>query len=129
VPIDPQKLARISNRLEQESNVWLATVRPDGRPHLVPIWFVWHDQKIWICTPPESQKISNIRQNPKATIALEDGNQPVIIEGLAEICAGPEPRRTLSPYFETKYDWAISADTDNEYILFAIAPLRLVSWA
>ena len=28
-------------RLRTEANVWLATMRPDGRPHVSPIWFVW----------------------------------------------------------------------------------------
>jgi len=31
--------ARILRFLEQEAVVWLATVRPDGSPHLVPTWF------------------------------------------------------------------------------------------
>jgi predicted pyridoxine 5'-phosphate oxidase superfamily flavin-nucleotide-binding protein len=32
-----------AERLTAEPVIWLGTVRPDGRPHHVPIWFVWHD--------------------------------------------------------------------------------------
>ena len=35
-------------KLETERNIWLASVRPDGRPHLVPLWFVWCHGKVYI---------------------------------------------------------------------------------
>lgn len=37
MPLDPERLKKVAPRLEKEANVWLATVRPDGRPHLIPI--------------------------------------------------------------------------------------------
>ncbi len=40
-------------RVHTDKNIWLATVRPDGRPHLTPIWFVFHDAKFWVCTGAE----------------------------------------------------------------------------
>jgi hypothetical protein len=33
--------AHIDARLRHEPIIWLSSVRPDGRPHLVPIWFLW----------------------------------------------------------------------------------------
>ena len=54
-------------RLLTEKNIWLATVRPDGRPHLVPIWFISLNEKVYICTEGKSVKIKNIQ----AIISLE----------------------------------------------------------
>ena len=37
-------------RLHTESNIWLATVRANGKPHLTPIGFVYVEQAVWVCT-------------------------------------------------------------------------------
>ena len=34
-------VTRIQRFLEEEAVVWLSTVRPDGTPHIVPVWFWW----------------------------------------------------------------------------------------
>ena len=68
--LDPQ----VERRLQTEQNLWLATVRPNGTPHLVPIWFVWVAGKIYLCTGADSVKVRNLMQNPQVSIALEDGN-------------------------------------------------------
>jgi F420H(2)-dependent biliverdin reductase len=69
-----------TERFITEPNVWLGTTRADGRPHLVPIWFVWVHRRVWIATDARSVKVRNIAANPFATFALEDGNRPVVIE-------------------------------------------------
>lgn len=105
--LDPQ----VERRLQKDKNLWLATVRPDGRPHLAPIWFVWVDHKIFVCTGAESVKARNIRRNPHVTASLENGNQPVVIEGQAQpIGYAPAP---VVAAFRDKYDWNI--ETDDTY--------------
>jgi hypothetical protein len=34
-------------RLEAEQNIWLSSVQPDGRPHLIPVWFVWRGGRLY----------------------------------------------------------------------------------
>lgn len=105
--LDPQ----IERRLQTEQNLWLATVRPGGSPHLVPIWFAWVAGKIYLCTGADSVKVRNLMQNPHVSIALEDGNQPIVIEGLAKPI-GTVPKPVIEA-FKKKFDWNIS--TDDEY--------------
>ena len=50
-------------RLESEANIWLATVRADGRPHLTPVWFAWHNEKLYACIEAGSVKARNLGQN------------------------------------------------------------------
>jgi nitroimidazol reductase NimA-like FMN-containing flavoprotein (pyridoxamine 5'-phosphate oxidase superfamily) len=50
-------------RLEASRNYWLATVRPDSRPHLIPIWGVWLDGQFYFSTGAESRKAKNLRTN------------------------------------------------------------------
>ena len=44
----------IIEKLEKQKNLWFSSVRVDGRPHLVPVWFVWYEGKIFIGTEPKS---------------------------------------------------------------------------
>ena len=88
-------------------NVWVATVRPDGRPHLVPVWFVVADGKWYICTAPDSVKARNLQSNPKIVLALEDGSNPHIVEGEAKAVT---PNAEAVKLFKQKYDWDITTD-------------------
>src|SRR6516164_9172818 len=81
--------AHVVERLQKEPLIWLSTVRSNLRPHLVPVWFLWHNNdEILIFSQPENQKIRNIRQNPHVALALEalDGGEDVVLlDGTAEI--------------------------------------------
>ncbi len=108
-------------RLRAERNVWLATARPDGRPHLVPVWFVWLRQRVYICTSSRSVKVRNIAANPSAALALEDGDRPLIVEGQAVLLWPPYPSDVVSA-FKQKYDWDISGDATYDVLIeFALA--------
>ncbi len=118
--LDPQ----VERRLQTEQNLWLATVRPTGAPHLVPIWFVWVAGKIYLCTGADSVKVRNLLQNPHVSIALEDGTQPIVIEGLAQP-VGQADVAVLSE-FQRKYDWDITSD-DTYTQVIEIEPVRIRS--
>lgn len=66
----------------------LATVRPDGRPHVAPIWFDLDGDDLIFTTWHESVKAQNLRHNPQASICIDDEQPPfafVIIEGAVTI--------------------------------------------
>ena len=67
-------------RLQTEANIWLATVRASGKPHLVPIWFAYHDDNIYICIQSGSVKAKNMLAEPRVSLSLEDGSNVVICE-------------------------------------------------
>lgn len=96
-----------NGRVEKAANIWLATVRPDGRPHLVPIWFVVDQERWYICTAPESVKAHNLKANPRVAVALEDGSNPYVVEGEARPV---EPGPGVVRKFKEKYDWDITTD-------------------
>ena len=102
--------AKADKRLESVQNVWVATVRPNGRPHLVPVWFVVAAEHWYLCTAPGSVKAQNLQANPAIALALEDGSNPYIVEGEAHPV---EPLPEIIRKFKTKYDWDIT--TDSEY--------------
>ncbi|MEP7359215.1 MAG: pyridoxamine 5'-phosphate oxidase family protein [Anaerolineales bacterium] len=96
-----------AERVRQARNIWLATVRPDGRPHLVAIWFVTLGERWYICTAPGSVKARNMLAHPAVTLALEDGNNPYVLEGESRPVR-PDPG--VVAQFKAKYDWDITTD-------------------
>src|SRR5437763_12632615 len=99
------KIAHADERLRKEVIIWLSSVRPDGRPHLVPVWFLWDGKTILIFSKPRNQKLRNIGQNPNVMLALEaadQGNDIAIIDGLAELVDDPELSVTI-PEYAQKY--------------------------
>lgn len=100
-------------RLERARNIWVATVRPDGRPHLVPIWFVVDEGRWYICTGPNSVKARNLRANPRIALSLEDGNDAYVVEGEARVV---QPTPAVVRKFQAKYDWDITTDTEYSLV-------------
>ncbi|QUR66863.1 PPOX class F420-dependent oxidoreductase [Mycobacterium spongiae] len=73
----------------------LATVGPDGQPHLTAMWYAVVDGEIWLETKGKSQKTVNLRRDPRVSFLLEGGNtydtlRGVSFEGVAEIVDDPE---------------------------------------
>ena len=113
-------------RLASAHNIWFGSVRPDGRPHLVPIWFVLHADKLYVCTAPSSVKARNIRQNAHVVLALEDGSEPVICEGRARCVPAPWPQ-AVRDRFSAKYDWDIAPD-EQYSLLIEVTPDKWLNW-
>jgi hypothetical protein len=69
-------------RLESSHNYWIATSRPDGRPHLMVVWGLWWRDAFWFTTGPQTRKARNIACTPRCVIATEKADEAVILEGV-----------------------------------------------
>jgi general stress protein 26 len=105
----------------------MATVRDDGRPHLVPVWFVWLSDMLYFCTGKHSQKFHNLRQNQNISLALPETGSVVIIEGEAH-AADRATTETLAEYFYNKYEWDFRYDTSADWRLVAVTPHKILAW-
>ncbi len=97
--------AHYDRRLRNDLIIWLSSVRPDGRPHLVPIWYLWDGATILFFSQPHAQKVRNLRHSPHVVLALdtrEDGEDVVIVEGEATFLP-PGTVDTTLPAFAAKY--------------------------
>lgn len=102
--------AQIDERLRAEEIIWLGSVRPDGRPHLVPVWFLWDGSTFLIFSQPNQQKLRNVRSNPNVALALEGhtgGGGRVVIEGQAMLVDDPSLSVTSIQAYAEKYAQAI----------------------
>lgn len=73
-------------------NYWFVTVRPDGRPHSMPVWGVWmpERQRWGFGCSPDSQKARNLSANPAVVVTTEDTVELVSIEGTAIPVSGDD---------------------------------------
>lgn len=81
--------ADVEARLVAAPQYWMATTRPDGRPHVVPRWGVWLDGQFFYDGAPTTVHARNIAQRPPCTLHLEDGWKAVIVEGLSQPARPP----------------------------------------
>jgi hypothetical protein len=84
VPSSSQGLldwGQVTERLAASAHYWMATTRPDGRPHVVPRWGVWLDGHLWYDGSPATVHVRNLIVNPACVLHLEDGRKSVIVEG------------------------------------------------
>lgn len=104
--------AHVEGRLRANLMAWLTTVRPDGRPDSVPVWFLLRDDEtILIYSQPGKIKLRNISQNPNVALGLDVtdiGRDIVRIEGTAEHVPG-FPRADQVPEYVAKYTERIGA--------------------
>ena len=115
-----------TEKLEKQQNIWFGSVRGDGKPHLTPVWFVWHEGKLYIGIDPNSVKSHNLKQNPWVVMALEDGSHPVICEGKAAFIT-PPLTEALAGAFLSKYEWDLDKETQYNQVV-EITPSKWLTW-
>ncbi len=98
--------AHVDQRLRTDPIIWLTTLRADGRPHMVAVWFLWDGEKFLIFSQPNTQKLRNMRHSSHVTLALDDthgGGDVIVVDGEAELLTDPDINATLAG-FAQKYD-------------------------
>jgi PPOX class probable F420-dependent enzyme len=57
---------RAERRLREEQIIWMTTVRSDGQPQSVPVWFFWDGEEFLVYSQPGRQKLRNIERTPQS---------------------------------------------------------------
>jgi len=94
--------------LDEERVVTVATTNPDGRIHLVPLWFVRQGDTIEGWTYGRSQKVLNLRRSPLATLQVEAGEtydqlRGVTLECDVELLAEPDEVARIGAAVTARY--------------------------
>ena len=81
---------------------FLATTRPDGRPHVAGVGAVWYEDKVWFVSGPGTRKSRNLVENPSCAIAVSLPGIDLVFEGLPERVTDDETLQQLAKrYGET----------------------------
>lgn len=78
--------AEVEAFLAEQRTLTCATHGPRGWPHLMPLWFVVRDGRIWAWTFAKSQKVRNLERDPRATVQVEAGEQYDQLRGVMLEC-------------------------------------------
>jgi PPOX class probable F420-dependent enzyme len=102
--------AEAERRLLVSHDYWCATVRPDGRPHVMPVWAVWNEGGLWFSSAVGSRKVRNLAAEPRCTVTTDDARDPVVVEGVAERVAEPAGIRAFLAAVNAKYGSALTEE-------------------
>jgi PPOX class probable F420-dependent enzyme len=115
----------------------LATVRADGAPLAMPMWFLHDAATLTMISVEGTQKVRNLRRDPRVCVVAEAGGggediRGVTVLGRAEFLADGPERRALAERFHEKYPrlaslWGSRAMPANR-VMFRIVPERVKSW-
>ena len=102
--------ASVEQRLAESLHYWLATVRRDGSPHVVPVDGTWLDAGCFFGGDPATVHIRNLRRDGRATLSVEGGDSAVIVEGVAEwTTPSKSDAKRLAAAATAKYGYSQSA--------------------
>jgi hypothetical protein len=126
----------VEGRLRQATEYWLASTRPDGRPHVIPRWGVWLEGRFWYDGSPDTRHARNLEVNSACSLHLESGTTVTIVEGRS---IRPEPIRgelgeRLAAEYQRKYTelgYAPAADAWSDEIaggMRMLIPEKGIAW-
>ena len=116
----------------------LGTVRRDGRPHVVPIWFVLDGEDIVFTTGAGTIKADAMRRDPRVCMCVDDENPPfafVMVEGSATMSDDLDEMLVYATRIGGRY---MGADHAEEFgrrnavsgeLLVRVTPSRILAWA
>jgi nitroimidazol reductase NimA-like FMN-containing flavoprotein (pyridoxamine 5'-phosphate oxidase superfamily) len=92
--IPAEKKQFVDDFLEAPLIARMATADKDGRPHVVPVWYGWDGQALWISSFASTRKIGELEVNPYLSVVIDvaeaDGaNKAVVFEGEVELIESP----------------------------------------
>lgn len=133
--------AEISAFLADAHSLQVATLGPDGAPHLTTVWFAVHEGCVLFETYGKSQKVVNLLRDPRIAVLAEDGLtygelRGVSINGHAEVVdANPRlfdlMRLLIAHHFPGQSDEALDAQTTNmaaKRVVVVVHPAKVMSW-
>jgi hypothetical protein len=78
---------------------WLATVRPDGRPHATAVGALWADDRVYFTSGPGTRKSRNLAADPRCTITVSLDDIDLVIEGSARRVTDPATLERLATMY------------------------------
>ncbi|MGE5642385.1 MAG: pyridoxamine 5'-phosphate oxidase family protein [Byssovorax cruenta] len=95
--------SKIDHFLQAFRSIWVSTTRPDGRPHAVPVWYVWQGRSVYFISGRQLQKSKNIAHQPWIIVHAGDGDDVIILEGPADIVTDRAELEKVDGAYRAKY--------------------------
>ncbi|MFJ1549789.1 pyridoxamine 5'-phosphate oxidase family protein [Streptomyces sp. NPDC088246] len=122
-----QRRRGVLARLEHETDIWVASSGTDGTPCLVPLWFLWDGEAIWVSTRVTNPTGRNLRDNGRARLALGDTEDVVLIDGRADAFTAQDVPGATADAFAKRRGWDPRQD-HHSYAYFRVRPHAIQAW-
>ena len=124
----PLAWSHAEERLEGARNYWIATTRPDGRPHAAPVWGVWVGGSLYFGTGRGSVKGRNLSRSPELVVHLESADDLVIIEGEVEEVRDRASFEAIDGAYRAKYGMGVLEAGDEGAVWYVVRPKKAHAW-
>lgn len=121
-------------RLRGGRSLIISTTRPDGRPHAMPVWFCWLDDRLFFITARTTQKARNLGGQPWIVAHAGDGDDVLMVEGPARRVTAATDLDRVDAAYRAKYVDPVSGARASIFDnaaddLYRVDPWRVVTWA
>jgi nitroimidazol reductase NimA-like FMN-containing flavoprotein (pyridoxamine 5'-phosphate oxidase superfamily) len=121
--------AWVDERMAKSRNYWIGSTRPDGKPHVAPVWGVWVEGTLYFGSHRKARKSRNFDYNPQVVVHLESGDETVIIEGVVEETTDKDPQKKINAAYREKYPPYDPGDEPEEgAVTYAVKPHTVFAW-
>jgi Pyridoxamine 5'-phosphate oxidase len=132
--------AEVDEFLAAERTCRVATSGRDGRPHVVPLWFVWDGTSLWLSSVVRSQRWTDLMRDPRVAVVVDAGVAYTELRGVelsGEVVPVGAVPRTDTPdsllaeperLFADKYTGGVAVPPDGRHAWLRLTPDKLVSW-
>ncbi|WP_328537745.1 PPOX class F420-dependent oxidoreductase [Streptomyces sp. NBC_00344] len=105
----------------------LATIRPDGTPHVNPVWYEWDGELLWFTTSTDRFKYRNVTKNPQVSVSVNDPDQPYRYLEVRGVVDRVESDPSAAGFFRLadRYGLHLDAPVDEEdpsRVMFGVKP-------
>ncbi len=114
----------------------LATIRPDGSPHVAPVWYHYDGENVMVIASRTAVKTRNIRHDPRVALSIATEAAPyeyVLVTGTASVSddAAPDLLRTMANHYKGAAEGRRYADQvlkDADFSTITVTPSRISGW-
>lgn len=124
--------SKIDNWLRAFRSIWVSTTRPDGRPHAVPVWYIWDGRNLYFISARQLQKSRNLARQPWIVVHAGDGDDVIILEGSTEIVTDQAELQRVETAYRAKYvdpgSGAQATIFESEVDLYRVNVRHIMAW-
>jgi len=128
----------VERRLASSGWFWLASVRPDGAPHMMPLFAAWSEPVLFIASKESARKSRNLDADGRCVLSTEADGAHVVVEGNASRVRDAATLERASAAFLQTYGWPTTVAGDEldadygaptsggpPYRVYQIAPTKM----
>jgi hypothetical protein len=104
-PVEPIEWGEAVGRIADARFSWLATSRPDGRPHVRPCLTVWMDGRLHSTTRADAAKGRHLAADGRCSMSVSTDGMDLVVEGVAMFVTDLGLLQRLADAYRGKYGW------------------------